>query len=404
MRSGIVAIAVALALPALAEDETKQPSEPSLELVPLVPPEAPWMKKPPAKEQAKKRKKATPPTAQPPAAATAAPKPAEVPIPPLAPVEDVPPLLKLTNDLGVLFQNDGLEPAVAARVQDGLLGVARAAPLTKSAVGVQNPPTPCADDACLAALARSQKVDQLLFASYARQGATVRAALIDALSKKRIATAEQAGVASDQAVAWAEALGCKLLIPAGCTGEVSVDALDGVQVELDGAPLARGEKRKVAVGVHLTTARLAGKTAQRALPVTREGAPALVAQQVDGEPRILLKGETPRPAAPPVAVVTSSPAPGPSGARWTKPAGIAALALGAAAAATGVYFGAKSRSDLNQAEAGYRSAQGTQSQGAYRPSDLAALQSGNTAAHRANALFVAAGALAAAGLLLTVAF
>jgi hypothetical protein len=152
------------------------------------------------------------------------------------------------------------------------------------------------------------------------------------------------------------------------------------------------------------TARLAGKTAQRALPVTREGAPAMVAQQVDGEPRILVKGEPPRPAAPLVAVVTSSPAPGPSEARWTKPAGIAALALGAAAAATGVYFGAKSRSDLNQAEAGYRSTQGSQTQGAYSPSDLAALQSGNTNAHRANAFFVAAGALAAAGLLLTVAF
>ncbi len=401
MRCGIVAIAVALALPALAEEETKQPAEPSLELVPLVPPKAPWLKKPPAKEQAKKRKKK--PETKPPAE-TAAPKPAEVPLPPLVPLEEAPALLKLTNDLGVLFQNDGLEPAVAARVQDGLLGVARAAPLTKSAVGVQNPPTPCADDACLAALARSQKVDQLLFASYARQGATVRAALIDALSKKRIAAAEQAGVASEEAVAWAEALGCKLLVPAGCMGEVSVDALDGVQVELDGAPLARGEKRKVAVGLHLMTARLAGKTAQRALPVTREGAPALVAQQVDGEPRILVKGEPPRPAAPLVAVVTSPPAPGPSEARWTKPAGIAALALGAAAAATGVYFGAKSRSDLNQAEAGYRSTQGSQTQGAYSPSDLAALQSGNTAAHRANASFVAAGVLAAAGLLLTVAF
>jgi hypothetical protein len=398
MRCGIVAIAVALTLPALAEEETKQPAEPSLELVPLVPPKAPWLKKPPAKEQAKKRKGAAPP------AATAAPKPAEVPLPPLVPLEEAPALLKLTNDLGVLFQNDGLEPAVAARVQDGLLSVARAAPLTKSAVGVQNPPAPCADDACLAALARSQKVDQLLFASYARQGATVRAALIDALSKKRIAAAEQAGVAGEEAVAWAEALGCRLLVPAGCTGEVSVDALDGVQVELDGAPLARGEKRKVAVGVHLMTARLGGKTAQRSLPVTREGAPALVAQQVDGEPRILVKGKAPRPAAPLVAVVTSSPAPGPSEARWTKPAGIAALALGAAAAATGVYFGAKSRSDLNQAEAGYRSTQGSQTQGAYSPSDLAALQSGNTNAHRANALFVAAGALAAAGLLLTVAF
>ena len=401
MRSGIVAIAVALALPALAEEKAKQPAEPSLELTPLVPPKAPWMKKPPAKEQAKKRKKK--PETKPPA--TAAPKPAEAPLPPLVPLEEAPPLLKLTNDLGVLFQNDGLDPAISARVQEGLLGVAKAAPLTKNAVAVQNPPKPCADDACLAALASSQKVDQLLFASYAREGGTVRAVLIDAASKRRIAAAEQAGVGSEEAVAWAEALGCKLVVPAGCTGEVSVDALDGVQVELDGAPLGRGEKRKVAVGLHLMKARLAGKTAQRVLPVTREGAPALIAQQVDGEPQLLAQGELPPRAAAPVgAVAASMPPPAASQARWTKPAGIAALALGVAAVATGVYFGAKSRSDLNKAEAGYRSTQGSQPQGAYTPGDLAALQSGNTSAHRANAFFVAGGALAAAGLLLTVAF
>ena len=68
------------------------------------------------------------------------------------------------------------------------------------------------------------------------------------------------------------------------------------------------------------------------------------------------------------------------------------------AAAAGVYFGAKSRSDLNRAEAAYRT------NGAYQPSDLDALRSGNSAAHTANALLIASGVLLAAGAALTFAF
>ena len=65
----------------------------------------------------------------------------------------------------------------------------------------------------------------------------------------------------------------------------------------------------------------------------------------------------------------------------------------------GVYFGAKSRSDLNSAESAYR-ANGN----AYQPADLDKLQSGNSAGHTANALFIASGVLAAAGAALAFAF
>ena len=68
------------------------------------------------------------------------------------------------------------------------------------------------------------------------------------------------------------------------------------------------------------------------------------------------------------------------------------------AARLGVYFGAKSRSDLNDAEASYRA------NGFYQPADLDKLNSGNSKAHTANALYIASGVLLAAGAVLTFAF
>src|SRR5207253_3243968 len=69
------------------------------------------------------------------------------------------------------------------------------------------------------------------------------------------------------------------------------------------------------------------------------------------------------------------------------------------AAVAGAYFGAKSRSDLNDAESAYR-ANGN----AYTPAGLDKLRSGNSAGHTANALFIASGILVAAGVALTFAF
>ena len=69
------------------------------------------------------------------------------------------------------------------------------------------------------------------------------------------------------------------------------------------------------------------------------------------------------------------------------------------AAGVGAYFGAKSRSYLNDAESAYR-ANGN----AYTPAGLDKLRSGNSAGHTANALFIASAVLAAAGAALTFAF
>ena len=360
--------AVAIALPARAEDP------PALELAPLVPPKAPWLKK-----------------NQKPAA--------ELPLTPLIQAPSAPAIT--ISSVGVLLQNDGLDAASAARVDEGLRGVVKAAPLKRLGPVLARPAKPCADDACLSSQAAVQAMDQLLVATYAAGGLRVR--LLDVASRKTLAEAAQATVAREpqEAAAWAEALACRILVPAGCSGEVSVESAEGVQLELDGKPLLRGEKRQVAVGVHLLTARVGVNVAQRSLPVSREGAPALFARQVDGVPRLLAAGETgAQPVAQPlpreaVAVMHAPAAP----RRWTRPVGLATLGVGAAVAVAGTYFGVKSHSNLNQAESSFRT-----NGGAYRPGDLAALNSGNSAAHSANALLLASGVLLAAGALLTWAF
>ncbi len=425
----VPALALAFAAPARAEDP------PALELAPLVPPKAPWLrkdtkpgkKKPAPDAQAKKTRprKAAPQqlevqpgapfVAAPPSAPPALPLPesarpppavaqpgsaAALPLPPLVDAPSAPPIL--VSSVGVLLQNDGLDALSAARVEEGLRGVVKAAPLMRLGPVLARPAKPCADDACLSAQAAVQAIDQLLVATYAGGGLRVR--LLDVVGKKTLAEAAQAAVANEpqQAAAWAEALACKLLVPAGCSAEVAVEAVGGVRLELDGKPLSRGEKRTVTVGVHQLTARAGAGLAQRALPVTREGAPALSARVVDGEPRLLAAGETlPPPAARPLPreAVAATSAPGTPPARWTRPAGIATLGVGVAVAVVGTAFGVKSHSDLNQAESSFRA-----NGGAYRQGDLATRDSGNSAARSANALFVASGVLLAAGALLTWAF
>jgi hypothetical protein len=77
------------------------------------------------------------------------------------------------------------------------------------------------------------------------------------------------------------------------------------------------------------------------------------------------------------------------------------VAAGAAVAAlaAGAYFGLKSKSDIDQAESSFRS-----NGGAYRPSDLGALSSGNSGAHTANAMFLASGLLLATAAVFSFAF
>src|SRR5438105_2771409 len=114
---------------------------------------------------------------------------------PLIPPQPAPPLVKVTVDVGVFLQNDGLDAPAAARVAEGLRGVAKNAPL------LTRPAQPCSDDACWAALGASQKVDRVLLASYAK--GAMKLQLIDVAAKKTTASAEQPAVPADSAAATA---------------------------------------------------------------------------------------------------------------------------------------------------------------------------------------------------------
>src|SRR5207244_2204152 len=126
-------VAVALAAP-----QPPDQAPPPLDLAPLIPPsKSPW----PQKNQKPPQKTKPPP---------GAPRPLRPPVH----LQQAPPLVKVAVDVGVFRQNDGLGAPAAARVAEGLRGVAKNAPL------LTRPAQPCSDDACWAALGASQKVDQ----------------------------------------------------------------------------------------------------------------------------------------------------------------------------------------------------------------------------------------------------
>lgn len=403
-----LALLLALALPARAED-------PPLDLPPLVPPKAPWLhkqaekKKPPAHKPGARRKKTeTGTAAQEPATGTAAQEPAlELPplvplspaAPPAAPVVAAPPagptppgypapapsavppppLLKLSNQIGVLVQADAGQAALEA----GLQSVGALAPLSQTPLVLPRPAQRCGDDAC--ALALGHSVDQLIVASL--QAGQLRLRVLDVAARQRVGDPQQATVKDDEAVAAAEAMACKLLVPAGCTGELKLTAPPSLKVEVDGAPL---QGTRLPVGLHTLQARGAVRT----IAIVHE-APLSLSLADPGAPAALI-------AEAPAAAVTAAPSPadGPQreARRWNKPAGLVAAGAGALAAGLGGYFGARSSADLGSAEAAYRA------HGGYTTPDLSTLSSGNSSARTANALFATSAVLAAAGAVLYFAF
>jgi len=292
-------------------------------------------------------------------------------LPPIAPLTPSRPL----KTLGVLVLG-ALADETAVRVGDGIRAAAKLAPGVKEAL-VLDAPHPCADKACWVTAGVAQSVDQVVVATYTAR--TLKVRLVDVKARKVVREANRPDVSSDgaEATAWAEALVCKLLVPAGCTGEAVVQGGEGIALQLDGTPLAAGEKRRVPVGVHVLRVKEGSRESVRPLPVLVQGTPVVtIAAAVEAVP-----------AAP-------SPSRG-----WTRPAGYATVGVAVVAAGVGAYFGAKSRSDLNDAESAYR-ANGN----AYTPAGLDKLRSGNSAGHTANALFIASAVLAAAGAALTFAF
>jgi len=359
----LCAIVLALALPALGQ------TEPQIE--PLVPPGSA-----PAKTKKKSRK---------PPSSGAAQAEGQLSLPPLAPLTAPRPL----KAVGVLVQG-ALPDDAAARVREGLRTAASFAPGVKETLALEAP-QPCADEACWVTAGIAGNADHVAVASW--DTGTLRVRLVDVGLRKVVQEAQRTGVSPDpvEATAWTEALGCKVMVPAGCSGQVMVEADFGISLELDGEPLRTGEKRLVPVGVHALRIKEGTSESLRELPVLLEGTPAVSIASS--------RPTAPAPTAAPVAAVTASPSPPPAKRTWTRTAGYAAAGAAVLAAGAGAYFGAKSKSDLDKAESGYRA-----NGGAYQPADLQALQSGNSAAHTANALYIVSGVLLAAGAVLTFAF
>ena len=350
------ALALALALPALGQ----QAEPPSLE--PLVPKDAPWLQKNKKKKApAKEEKQAEPPLS----------------LPPLAPLTPS----KTAASVGVLVQG-AIPGGDAVGVGEGLRAVARRAPGVAETSLLQAP-DPCTDQACWVTAGAARKVDRVLVAGY--ESGLLRVRLLDVKGKKQIGEAEQGFIAADpaQVTAWAEALACKLMVIAGCTGDALVVAEPGIDLAIDGQPVRSGEKRTLTVGVHALRVREGGKDSSRALPVLIESSPPVTIAAT---------------RAAPAAAVSAAPLPQEK-RTWTKTAGYVAGGAAVVALAAGAYFGLKSKSDIDAAESAYH-ANGD----AWKPADLDTLNSGNSKAHTANALFIASGVLLAAGAALTFAF
>jgi len=314
-------------------------------------------------------------------------KPSQPQLPPIEPLSRPP---RGTVLVGVLVLG-ALPDGVSSQMAEGLRAVLKLAPSVKDAV-VLDAPQPCTNEACWIMAGAAANVGQVIVAAF--QGGALRMKVVDVATRKQLAQAQRERVSSnpDEATASAEALACQLLVPAGCTGQVVVDAPEGVELSLDGQPLRSGQSRMVPVGAHTLRIKEGDTVSTRPLPVLHERTNALAL----GAPPV--PAPVAAPVAAPLAAIAPAPAPAPR-RTWTRTAGYVTAGVAVAAAATGLYFGAKSRSDLNAAESAYRN-----NGGVYQPGDLNTLQSGNSAAHTANALFIASGVLLAAGAVLTFAF
>ena len=332
-------------------------------------------------------------------------KPAAAPEVPLPPIDQLPlpavpqekpaPAAKKPDGLqpppvplhvGVGVAGD-LDPSASGRLLSSLRSIAALAP--QATEPVQLAAEACQDDACLSALGSAQKLDRVLFARVSGGALAVR--LLDPSGAKPPGEAKQPAPADPAELrATAEALACKLLVPAGCTGEAQIDAA-GASIEIDGRPAA--PRLTLPVGVHALLVRSGDSVARRPLAVVHEKPVALSLRRSGGQLALLTPEEVAQ-----EAVVSAEP-PAPKSRGWTRTAGYVAPGVGVAAAGIAIAEGLHGKSQIDQAESGYR-ANGN----VYRPTDLATLQSGNSAAQTANVLFVTSGVLLASGLLLTFAF
>jgi hypothetical protein len=321
--------------------------------------------------------------------------------------------LKLSTQYGICMpRSDLVDEATAADAESGLKTIAFQAPMSARPTLLYPKAVPCKpeDDACFAALGAEAGVDEVVVASLSRVenalGLSVRR--VDVLTRKRVAEARQGGLSTDrlELKAWSEALLCRLIMPVGCGGELLVET-SGAELQIEGTALPKSpaspERLTLAVGVHAIRAVRDGKAGPvRLLPVLREPSTQLAFAVHDSPegPRLVAPQDKALPASQaPAAAVASVAAPEVPARKWAKPVGYTAAALGAAALIGGVVQGLRASSMISSAESAYEA-----NGGAYRPANAAELASGNSAAKSANLLFGVGGVLAAAGLVVALAF
>jgi hypothetical protein len=431
--------AAVLALPAAAAEDLQ---EPTLTL-PGAAPDLPGANESPKKKKKKKGKKEKAPAEEPalslpgeggalpplelpkpaektPPPALALPPVAPPPLPmPAAPLPEPPKQAdnKKGYQLGVYkLEHPGQPDDVAFdEIEKVLRSIAEASPSVRSSIFMPRPPKGCEleDDACFAALGSFQQLDRVLLGSLtkAENGMAIRIRLIDVAAGKRVGQAEQLVASTDKVEirAWAESLACKLLVPNGCAGTMTVDAdLPEMQILVDQKPIARSARRPeqitLPVGVHKVRVMVGERTSlEKPVPVLRENWTAVglyARQSEDGGLRLLAATEATKGSdGKPRVLASQQTKLAPSGGSWIKPTGITMAAVGLVAGGLGVWQGLHGKSLNNTLNAHY-AAQGN----AYSQADFADMDSAKSATRNGNALLIAGLGLIAAGAVLTFAF
>jgi len=262
---------------------------------------------------------------------------------------------------------------------------------------------------CLASLGGLQGVDEVFAGDLTKteNGLILRAKLVDTRTEKVLGDKDQviASQTAPEVQVWAESLACKLLMGQECIGEVAVDAdLPEMKILVDGEAVprtsSRPERLRLPVGVHRVRIAVDKRTSlERPLLVSRQAPSGVTLYARENEEALTLQApsETPR-------GIDGKPNPAPSvrpkpGVRWTRPVGIAVAAAGAVALGLATYEGLHSKSLVNDANRSFDA-----NQGAYRPTDLATIDSAKSASNLANVLFITGGVLAATGLTMVFVF
>jgi len=262
---------------------------------------------------------------------------------------------------------------------------------------------------CLASLGGVQGVDEVFAGDLTRteNGLILRVKLIDTRGEKVLGDKDQviASQTASEVQVWAESLACKLLMGQECVGEVLVDAdLPEIKILVDGDPVprtsSRPERLRLPVGAHRVRIAVDKRTSlERPLLVTRQAPSGVALYARENEEALALQSPAELPRG-----IDGKPSVAPSvrprpGVRWTRPVGIAVAAAGTIALGLATYEGLHSKSLVNDANQSFNA-----NQGAYRPNDLATIDSARSASNLANVLFIAGGVLAATGLTMIFAF